>query len=470
METRYINLEIESLAAGGRGVARHEGKVVFVRGAFLGDRVRARMVRQRKNWGEAVVDDLLEASPSRTDPPCPVSGACGGCPWMPLSCESQLSAKETIVRDCIERIGKIPSPPVEPVIPCESNFGYRNKMEFFFAPEGPGTRVGKTWRAAPPALGLHAPGSYFRVVPMERCLLQDDASNRVLSVFRAAAVSSGKPAFNVRTGRGFWRRCIIRSVKAGREIMLYYITAQPSDRIDRAVVDAVVSQCPEVSTIIAGVSKSAASAASAPGSRRVIHGAGIIEEEIDGLRFRISPASFFQPNSNQAAVMLRTVAELAGPGGGKRACDLYTGGGAIAFFLAGAGYGVLGFDISADAVRDGQINARFNGVEGVVLRVADLAAPPVWAAAEPVDLVTADPPRAGVDPKAMEGIVRLSPPRVIMVSCNPATLARDLAGLVDAGYKLKTVRPIDMFPHTHHVETVALLEKKQSPGLPATHI
>ncbi len=460
---RYLDLEIESLAAGGKGVSRYEGKVVFVRGGFPGDRVKARVVRRRRDWEEAVVDDLLHASPLRIDPPCPNADICGGCQWMPVSYESQLRAKETIVRDCIERIGGIPDPPIEPILACDQPLGYRNKMEFTFSPRifrRPEERMDTSEEEDVLALGLHAPGSFFRVVPLERCLLQNEISNRVLSAFQDAAASAGKPAYDTRTGRGFWRFCIIRSVKSGGETMLYYITSQPSRATDRAIVRAVTSQCPELSTVVAGVSASAAGVAVSE-SLRVLHGDGTIEEELGGFRFRISPESFFQTNSTQAGRMLDSIVELAGPGDGKLACDLYAGGGAISFFLAGRGYRVLGFESSPAAVSDGQHNAHLNDIERVALRIVDLADTPGWASAESIDLITADPPRAGIHPKAMKGIVMLSPPRIIMVSCNPATLARDLANLSEAGYTLKTVRPIDMFPQTHHVETVALLEKIQ---------
>jgi len=468
--TRYLELEIESLAAGGKGVARHNGKVVFVRGGFPGDKVLARVVKKRREWNDAVVEHVITKSPDRVEPLCSNADICGGCPWMVLDYSAQLKAKEKIVRDCLERIGKIENPPIEPIMACDETLGYRNKMEFSFSTRAyrrADERVDTSREEDVISLGLHAPGSFFRVVPVNSCLLQKDNANKLLSVFRDVVGLTDKPAYDARNATGFWRFCIIRTTLRNDGLMLYYITTERDEAVDDLVVREVKARCPEVTTIISGVSKSVAGVARAESSR-VLLGDGTIEEVLDGTKFRISPESFFQTIPAQAEKMLRFVAELAGPGDGKFACDLYAGGGIISFYLAAAGYRVLAFESSPDAVSDGQFNAAISGIDMVALRVVDLADKAGWASIGDIDLITVDPPRAGIHPEAMKGILNVSPSRIIMVSCNPPTLARDLEILINAGYDLVTVKPVDMFPHTHHIETVAFLEKNRRLNLRRT--
>lgn len=466
---RELELQVERLTFGGKGLARVNGFVVFLERTIPGQRVLGRITRKRSSYAEAKVLQLLQESPLAISPRCMHFGACGGCLWQNLPYDVQLQVKRDLVSESLSHLGGIQEDLVLPATPSPQQYLYRNKMEFSFSgrrwlpsEELPNANSGKPRDFA---LGLHVLGRYDRVLDIDECHLQSPLAIPILKEVRRFALASGMPPYSTRTHTGFWRFLVIRDSKVRGSILVEVITApyRNGASLIAQLAATLRHKLPEVTTLVHGVSAKKAQIASAD-SREVLFGPGYIEDDLGDLRFRISPGSFFQTNTLAARLLMDQVADAVGTRADRVIWDLYCGTGALALRLASSAARVIGFEIVPEAIADAQVNARLNGVDNCEFVVGDMKT--LLAKAESLlsrygspAVVVTDPPRAGMHPVVVRSLAELGPPHIVYVSCNPATLARDLKMLVGE-YRLLRVQPVDLFPHTAHIEAVAVLERR----------
>ena len=443
-----LELSIESLAYGGNGVARHDGFVVFVRGGLPGDRVRARVTKVKRGFAEGFASALLEPGPDRVEAPCRHFGTCGGCRFQDLAYEVQLAQKAQQVRDALVRIGRIADPPLEPIMPATSIYGYRNKLEYSFTAGADGVE-----------LGFHRAGRWDEVIDIEECLLTTDVGNAIRLAVRAWAREEGLEPYDQATGEGYLRHLVVREGRNTGQALVVLVTA-PGDRFEAGYLVDVLRRFPEVRSIHWAINDTPAEQTNLP--TRLLWGEEAIEEEIMGLRFRVRPSAFLQTNTEMAEQLYGLAREFAGLTGSENVFDLYCGTGTIGLALAPDAGTVWGLEISEEAVACAIENAELNGVENAQFfagNVGQTIEELVEKAGAP-DVVVVDPPRAGLAGKALRRTGALAAQRIVYVSCNPTTLASDLQVLRDDhGYELVRCRPVDMFPHTPHVESVSLLRR-----------
>ena len=441
-----IALTIDRLAYGGRGVGRLDGFVVFVPNTAPGDRVRARPWRIKSGYAEADLAAVDVPSPLRTPPPCPHFGPCGGCVWQHVAYAAQAQAKEDVVRDSLAHLGGVRDAEVRPIIAMADPWRYRNKMEFAFHPDG--------------SLGLHRRGAFDRVVPIETCLLQSDAANGILRLVREFADGAGVSRYNARDHTGLLRQLVIREARATGEIMVALVTTAPEVPGLRALADRLMRAQPRIVGVLHGLNAGPSDGVPLSGVA-VLAGRGHIYESLAGLRFRIGLETFFQTNTAQAERLAETVEAFAAPTGAETVYDLYCGVGTFALALARRAARVYGIEVVPAAIEAARENAALNALSNVEFASGDVrkALPELRRRAAPADLIVLDPPRGGAGGRVMRRIVEAAAPRLVYVSCNPTTLAPDLKELVAGGYAIRTVQPLDLFPHTHHVECVVLAER-----------
>ena len=443
-----LELSIDSLAYGGNGVARHEGFVVFVRGGLPGDRVRARVTKVKRGFAEGFASAVLEPGPDRVEAPCRHFGTCGGCRFQDLSYDVQLAQKEQQVRDALVRIGRIPDPPLEPIVPATSIYGYRNKLEYSFSAGEDGLE-----------LGFHRAGRWDEVIGIEACLLTTDVGNEIRRAVRGWAREERLEPYDQATGEGYLRHLVVREGRNTGQALVVLVTA-PGERFEAGYFVDVLRRFPEVRSIHWAINDTPAEQTNLP--TKLLWGAEAIEEEILGLRFRVRPSAFLQTNTEMAEQLYGLAREFAGLTGDENVFDLYCGTGTIGLALAPDAGKVWGLEISEEAVACAIENAELNGIEnaqffaGNVGQTLEELAQKAGAA----DVVVVDPPRAGLAGKALRRTGALAARRIVYVSCNPTTLASDVQVLRDDyGYTLVRCRPVDMFPHTPHVESVSLLTR-----------
>jgi 23S rRNA (uracil1939-C5)-methyltransferase len=448
-----IEVTVERLALGGRGVAHRDGFVLFVDDALPGDRVRARVFRRRERFAEARAVELLESGPNRVEAPCAHyrARACGGCRFQDLAYEQQLSAKEDQVRETLAHLGGFPEPRVLPIVGSPERFRYRNKMEFSFHP-GP--------RDAP-LLGLHRRGRYDEVFPLESCWLASELTDRVVRHTQRFAAEHGWPAYHAVRHTGVVRFLVVRHLAQTGQALVNLVCAK--DQVPEVEGWAAEIQAldPEIRGVVLNVNSSRANIAfGEPGKERVLAGAATIEERLHGLVFEAGANAFLQTNSLQADALYACALEEAEITNQTRVLDLYCGAGTITLLAARQAKEALGFEMVEDAVQSAERNAARNGIGNVRFRLGETRRLlREWSEPWTPEVVIADPPRAGLHERVVFRIAGLRPRRVVYVSCNPATLARDLAGLVALGYVFEHARPFDLFPHTPHVEVVARLSR-----------
>jgi 23S rRNA (uracil1939-C5)-methyltransferase len=444
-----LSVQIDRLVYGGQGVGRHERFVLFVDRTVPGETVRARVRRVRQRFGEADLLAVETPSPRRIDPRCPhFNQGCGGCRWQHLDLEAQLAAKEAIVRDSLERIGGLRDLPYAPILPSPEPWFFRNKMEFAFHPEG--------------GLGLHLLGAWDRVFQLETCFLQSPLAVKIVKSARSFVRERGLPLYDPRTRQGLFRELVVRQSRGTGETMVGLLTQGPlEDQTAAAFAASMAAVDPAVASIVHGVRSRPFEGASIE-QTRVLHGAPTITEIVQGLSFRIGLGTFFQTNTAQAERLAALVRELAGPVAGAPVIDLYCGVGLFALTLAKAGAEVAGIEVVVPAVESARENAARNGLSNAHFYSGDVrtALPEVLERHGPPQVLVLDPPRGGAGGKVMRRIGRAAPNRVIYVSCNPTTLARDLSELLPFGYRITRVQPVDLFPQTYHVETVVALERR----------
>jgi 23S rRNA (uracil1939-C5)-methyltransferase len=430
-----LTLEVESLAYGGKGVARRDGYVVFVAGALPGDRVTAQVTKAKRGYAEASATEIVRESPDRIPPRCDHGGEpCPGAPWQGLAYERQLHHKRAQVEDALTRLGGLEGFDLEPIEPAVEQWRYRNKLEYSF-----GERGGEL------VLGFHARGRWDLVVDAEDCQLASEANNAKRNEIRAWAREQGLPAYDRRAGEGILRNVAIREGRRTGQLQSRLVTS-PAE-IPRPPVD--------LHTIVEGTSSGTDGPTGALGAE-------YLEEELCGLRFRISHRAFFQTNTEMAERLYGIAIEFAGLTGSERVFDLFCGIGTLGLTMAKRAGEVWGIEIVEDAIADAEENARLNGIENARFRAGDARKEirPLLAEAGRPDVVVVDPPRAGLSKKVVRRLIECEAPRIVYVSCNPTTLAPNAAQLAEAGYRLRRVKPVDMFPQTPHIECVALLEQE----------
>jgi 23S rRNA (uracil1939-C5)-methyltransferase len=445
-----LELRIDSLAYGGNGVARLNGFVVFVRRALPGDVVRARITKVKRNHAEAVSLEVVEPGAPRVEAPCVHYPACGGCRFQDLAYEAQLAAKERQVADALARIGGLGEVPLEPAVPAESVFHYRNKLEYSFTTLEDGT-VG---------LGFHRAGRWDEVLDIERCWLTTDLGNGIREAVKAWARAEGLPAYDQERQEGYLRHLVVREGRNTRQALAVLVTA-PGDLAGADALVEALRAYPEVRSVHWAVNDTPAEVTNLPTD--LLWGEEAIEEEILGLRFRLRPNAFLQTNTAMCEVLYHLAAEYAGLTGNETVYDLYSGTGTIGLTLAREALTVWGIESSEESVACAVENAELNGLPNAAFFAGDVGADleELRERAGPPDVVVVDPPRAGLAGKALRRVARLEAPRLVYVSCNPTTLAGNAKELVnDFGYRLERARPLDMFPHTPHVETVALFTRE----------
>jgi 23S rRNA (uracil1939-C5)-methyltransferase len=440
-----IELSIDDLAFGGEGVGRSDGYVMFVRGGLPGDRLRVKVVESRARFGRGVIDEVLQGSPDRVPAPCPYFGRCGGCRLQHLAYPAQLAFKEKQVRDCLERLGGLGAFELRPILPAAEPYGYRNKMEFTVAGD---------------AIGLHEAERYDVLVDIERCLLQSDTMNALLDEFRRQVRERALGVYDPRSERGLLRFVMMREGRNTGEAMVNIVGSAPDVEALTPVAAALHARVPGTASVVLNVN--AKKAAVAVGSEEhLLHGRDVITERLDGVTFQVSANSFFQTNTVQAERLFRVVDEACALDGSETVMDLYSGTGAISLLLARRARRVYGIELASAAVTDAVRNARANGIDNCTFLAGEVrhVLPELMREGVTASVVVADPPRAGFHPKALSALAALGPARLVYVSCNPSTLARDVGDLVRQGYALEWVQPVDMFPQTPHIEAVARLRR-----------
>lgn len=447
-EGRPVTLTVEGLNHDGEGVARFEGLTIFVPGALPGDLVSARVISRKKAYARALVEEVLKPSPARVSPRCPHHGLCGGCRLQHLAYEEQLVYKKGLVEDALRRLGGM-KVPVLPVIGMEAPWRYRNKAQ-----------VPVAWADGRVLAGFYQRRSHT-VVDTETCPVQLLPNDEVIRAARRAIQRTGVPIYNEKDHTGTLRHVIARTSRASGETLIILVTKGRELPGKEELLKDLSAGTKNLVGIVQNVNPRRGNKIF--GQEDItLWGRGYLEEKLGGLTFRISPQSFFQVNSSQAEILLEKVREYGQLTGEETVFDLYCGTGAIALYISRFARRVIGVESVAAAVEDARQNARLNGITNAefILGRSEEAAPRLAKEGYAAHVVIVDPPRGGCRPELLETIITLNPEKVVYVSCNPATLARDLKYLAKGGYRAIEAQPVDMFPHTSHVETVVLLESK----------
>jgi len=457
------NIEITGVAAEGKAIARVNDVVVFVSHVIPGDVVDLQVTKKKSHFMEARVINFRSFSPSRVDAKCRHFGICGGCKWQMMPYDQQLVFKQQQVVDHLVRIGKIELPEVMPILGSAKTEFYRNKLEFTFS--------NKRWRTYEEmnegkvfptmnAVGFHIPGQFDKVLDIEECLLQDDISNQLRNEIRSYALANELSFFDLRAQEGFLRTMMVRTTSTG-ELMLIVVFFYEDKEAQDKLLQHLADKFPQITSLLY-IINSKANDTITDREVFVFKGAECIYEEMEGLRFKIGPKSFYQTNSEQAYELYKVARNFAGLTGNELVYDLYTGTGTIANFVAHQARQVIGIEYVPEAIEDAKVNSGINGIENTLFYAGDmkdiLNQQFIEKHGKP-DVIITDPPRAGMHEDVIDAMLFAAPERVVYVSCNPASQARDLA-LMDAAYKVTAVQPVDMFPHTHHVENVVVLERR----------
>jgi len=456
------NVTIESVAAEGKAVAHVDGQVLFGEFAVPGDVVDVKVFKKKKNYMEGFVLNLVSPSPHRLEPFCPHFGVCGGCKWQPLPYSMQLEAKRQQVYDQLVRIGHLNVPEILPTLPSPKTEYYRNKLEFtasdkrwLYKDEDPETispedRIG---------LGFHVGKFFDKVLDIKDCHLQSEPSNAIRLFIKDFCIKNGLEFYNIRGNFGFFRSMFVRTTRRG-EVMLILCFNYDDKKKREALLDAVSERFPEIVSLYYVVNSKLNDSISDQ-SCILYKGSEVIYEEMEGLRFRIGPKSFYQTNSLQAERLYSVARDFAALKGDEIVYDLYTGTGTIAQFIAARARKVVGIEYVPEAIDDARVNAEANGIKNCIFYAGDMKdvlSPAFIEENGRPDVIILDPPRAGIHPDVAKVILDAAPERMVYVSCNPASQARDLA-IFSEKYKITAVQPVDMFPHTQHVENVCALER-----------
>jgi 23S rRNA (uracil1939-C5)-methyltransferase len=441
-----ITLEIIDLAFGGKGVAKVENFVIFVESAVPGDTVEAQIQKSRGNYAEATIARLVTPSEHRVAPACEHFGYCGGCKWQHLEYAVQKKYKEDQVRQALIHISGIKEPPVEPIVGAHKIYYYRNKMEFSF-------HVGEKGE---PLLGLHVAGRFQDIFQLNSCHLESEISNEIVRFVRTRSVELGLPPYHIIDHTGFLRFLVIREGKFTGQMLVNIVTGKGDYLALKTLAEEIGAKFKSVVSISHTVNPEKANIARGE-KETVLYGSDHIYEQLGAHRYRISANSFFQTNSYQVQRLYDLAVELAQPGRSERMLDLYTGTGTIAIYFSDLVSEVVGVESVPAAIADALANVELNSISNCRFIVSDVADYLKQSADEKFDLVLLDPPRAGCHPDVIKSLLMLRPKKLVYISCNPATLARDIKEFVDGGYTLDRAIPADLFPHTFHIEAACRL-------------
>mgnify|MGYP006282516289 CR=1 FL=1 len=462
---KTIELEIEKFADKGKSLARVDGYVVFVRGAVPGDRVKAYVYKKKKNYAEAALDELIEPSDLRTEPRCRYVDTCGGCAWQHVDYDAQLEAKRQSVEEAFEHQGGFEAFEVPPVIGADHIYYYRNKMDFDFSADRWLTPdeidTGKEFDTDF-ALGLHVPGNFFKVLDLQECHLQSIWSADFVNALRDFVKARDWAPWDIRDHEGFLRHLVIRIGERTGEVMVNLVTnGFEEERMDE-LSGFIQSDFPEVTTFINTIHTGKSQ--NPEGDARTIFGPGVIHDEIGPCRFQISPQAFFQTNTRQAETLYEVARDYAELQPDDVLYDLYCGAGTISIFMADQVERVVGVEMVEAAVENARTNAELNDATNAVFESGDLKdvfTPDFVERHGAPDVLIVDPPRAGMHKDVIAQIAELRPERFVYVSCNPQTQARDLDRLREI-YRIEAMQPVDMFPHTPHIENVVKLRAREA--------
>lgn len=457
---------ITDVAAEGKAVAKVNELVIFVPYVVPGDVVDLQVKRKKNHYAEAVAVKFHEKSPLRTEPFCSHFGVCGGCKWQCLSYEEQLKYKQKQVFDNLTRIGKVELPEFRPILGSEKTRFYRNKLEFTFS--------NKRWLTEEEvkqdvkydqmnAVGFHIPGAFDKVLAIDKCWLQDDISNQIRNAVRDYAYAHNFPFFDLRTQEGLLRNIMIRTSSTGELMVVLQckVTDDEGRRKMEEILQFMADSFPQITSLMYVINNKCNDTIGDL-DVEVFKGNDHIFEEMEGLRFKVGLKSFYQTNSEQAYNLYKVAREFAGLTGNELVYDLYTGTGTIANFVARQARKVVGIEYVPEAIEDAKVNSALNGIDNTLFYAGDMKdilTNDFIAEHGRPDVIITDPPRAGMHNDVIDVILAAEPKRIVYVSCNPATQARDLQ-LLDGKYKVTAVQPVDMFPHTHHVENVVQLERR----------
>ncbi len=454
------NIEVQDVAAEGKSIARHNDKVIFIDNAAPGDIIDLKIIKTKKKFSYAVPIKFHSYSPLREAPFCEHFGVCGGCKWQHLNYNSQLEFKTKEVKDALERIGKISFGAINPILRSEKTRFYRNKLEYTFSNKRWLTEeeIKSELPLESDALGFHIPGRFDKVLDIKRCHLQESPSNEIRLELKSFAEANGLSFFDLRNQSGFLRNLIIRTTSIGQVMVIVQFYERQEEAI-RQVMEHLKEKFAEITSLNYVVN---AKANDTLQDQEIVCYSGLpyIQEQMEGLIFHIGPKSFYQTNSLQAYELYKVVRDFAQLTGNEVVYDLYTGTGTIANFLARSCKQVIGIEYVPTAIEDAKVNSQNNAIANTTFYAGDmkdiLNADFIAKHARP-DVIVTDPPRAGMHEDVVKMLLSIAAERIVYVSCNPATQARDLAWL-DAKYEVQKVQPVDMFPHTQHVENVVLLK------------
>ena len=453
---QIAELKIQKMAYGGEGIGRVDGFVVFVRGSVPGDTVRARIYKKKKGFAMATLVEVVAPSPDRVAAPCPYSGHCGGCQWQHVGYKRQLDFKKGHVEESLSHIGGLRDIPVHDPIPSPHQFAYRNKMEFSFSdrPWLLPHEMDPLEKKQGFALGLHVPGTYNKVIDVEACLLQQETGNQILREVKAYVTATSIPVYGLKRHTGFWRFLMLRYSRAFDEWMVNVITSEERPKVISGLSESLSRKMDRIKTVVNNINRGKASIAIGE-HERVLSGEGHLTDRIGAFTFQISSNSFFQTNTLAAQNLYQKVAEYAELAGTETVVDLYSGTGTIPVFLANQASTVTGIELNPRAVDDARRNCQENGIQNCRFICGDMRAK-LTVLEERPDVLIVDPPRAGMHKDVLAKVLFLSPQRIVYVSCNPVTMARDLAMMIHS-YEPVEIQPVDMFPQTYHIETVVKL-------------
>lgn len=459
------NIQIEGIAAEGKAIARVDNKVIFIPYAVPGDIVDLQVTRKKSHYAEATIASIIQPSPMRIQPFCKHFGVCGGCKWQSLPYEEQLKAKQQQVEDALTRIGKVPFPKILPIIGSKKTKAYRNKLEFGFS--------NRKWLTKEQiesgvvfsdmnAVGFHIPGAFDKILDLKECFLMDDFNNRIRNGLRSYVIEKGYSFFDLRNQNGLLRNMMLRKTSTGEIMVLlqFCIREAQEEKEAQDVLQWIKTTFPEITSLLY-VNNTKCNDTISDLDIHTFSGADCIYEQMEDLQFKIGPKSFYQTNSEQAFTLYKVVHEFAYLSGNEYVYDLYTGTGTIANFIAGKAKRVLGIEYVSEAIQDAKENAVLNNLDNIQFfagDMKDILTDNFVALYGRPDVIITDPPRAGMHNDVISTILFAAPKRIVYVSCNPATQARDVS-LLSADYHITKVQPVDMFPQTHHVENVLLMER-----------
>lgn len=459
------NIQIEGIAAEGKAIARLDNKVIFVPYAVPGDIVNIQVTRKKSHYAEATITSIIQPSPMRIQPFCKHFGVCGGCKWQCLPYEEQLKTKQQQVEDALTRIGKVPFPKILPIIGSKKTKAYRNKLEFGFSNKKWLTKEEIESRVVFPdmnAVGFHIPGAFDKILDLKECFLMDDFNNRIRNGLRSYVIEKGYSFFDLRNQTGLLRNMMLRKTSTGEIMVLlqFCIREAQEEKETLDVLQWIKATFPEITSLLY-VNNTKCNDTISDLDIHTYSGTDCIYEQMEDLQFKIGPKSFYQTNSEQAFVLYKVVREFANLSGNEYVYDLYTGTGTIANFIAGKAKRVIGIEYVPEAIKDAKENAVLNNLDNIQFfagDMKDILTDDFVALYGRPDVIITDPPRAGMHNDVISTILFAAPKRIVYVSCNPATQARDVS-LLSTDYHITKVQPVDMFPQTHHVENVLLMER-----------